>query len=54
MNRFVMVKQLEIQVPEPNQECNNKNEKKRSFKSKKMFDFLGKPSGLLHAAPLTL
>jgi hypothetical protein len=54
MDRFIMVQQLEVKVPEPDDERNKENYKKNSFKSKKMLDFPGKISGLLHAAPLTL
>jgi hypothetical protein len=46
-----MVKHLEIQLPEPQKNRNKKKYKYNSFKSKEMFDFLKKISGLLHAAP---
>jgi hypothetical protein len=41
-------------LPESQDYGYNENNQKNSFKSKKMSDFLGKKSGLLHAAPSTL
>jgi hypothetical protein len=54
MNRFIVVEQLEIELPEPDNDCSKKDEKKDPFESKKISDFIEKMSGLLHAAPSTL
>jgi hypothetical protein len=54
MYRFVMVEKLEIELPEPQDNCNKENYDKNPFKSKRFLDFVKITSGLLHAAPSTL
>jgi len=54
MNGFIVVEQLEIELPEPYNESGDKDEKKDSFEREKLSDFIKKMSGLLHAAPSTL
>ena len=55
MDRFIMVKQLEIKMPEPQKNSDQEELKEKILsKVKKCFDFFRKISGLLHAAPLTL
>ena len=48
MNGFIMVEEFEIQVPEPENNGSQKNEKKNSLEGKNGFYFIGKESGLLH------
>jgi hypothetical protein len=54
MNRFIVVEQFEIELPEPDNDGRDEDEKKDSFECKKLSDFMEKMSGLLHAAPSTL
>jgi hypothetical protein len=54
MNCFIMVEQLKIELPEPDEDGADQDQEKNPFKRKYFFDGMGESRGLLHAAPSTL
>jgi hypothetical protein len=54
MDGLIVVEQLDVELPEPDNDGGDKDDKKDPLEREKLSDFIGKMSGLLHAAPSTL
>jgi hypothetical protein len=54
MDCLIVMEQFKVKLPESKNKCSDEYKKKNSFESKNLSDFMGKMSGLLHAAPSTL